>query len=1042
MPRKARSLPRAIAPNKSGLPTSAVDGTSLADPVSGRVAQRLMKRDFTGPTISPTRSSYEPAMGNSHDAFHEVGEMGRGRCGKKDQTWKAWTPISFGMDELTSNDSKAEPDKKTKGTSEKYEIMDGTWKAWTPISFGMDALTSNDSKAEQDEKTRGRRRASGLVNVVPKTQAMNTGEVERPLRMDGTWKAWKPAYPPMPLSQATDDETLHPLTEPPLTELPLTEPTRAVMHQTLHASTDCCSITRVDTSDGRTWDKEYTAFKTPFEKVEQGYIILRDKLRKLRKSYPGISQLWKERITRMRIDYVYYAHQYRDIYRFRRKLENSQSLSDLSSVTWQRKKRKELLYGPLHESGRYALETIHALNELNHERLQRGLPPIKTKLKRNIHVCDAVFRDFGAIMEKKLERELTPETIYIEKELDKVTGPIVCWLKRQMDFVNELYRLRDFWRLQNKYVGMSKTQRRRWLQLAKLTKALQEYRSGSIVFVDGLEHAVEQRARIQWSINARKHNVVLSEINENSTPELRSPNQPCQTVMNFHRTAPSKVACFQTIRCDFEEHEIMTARDQSLGIPSAHAVSSTANQTATDISFRIPENAHKQAALVPSNAGKLYWQYTLYQGPAGENVVVHYCKSRETSDRIAKLFLDKPVIGFDIEWKPQASAAEGTKKNVSLVQLASEERVALFHIARYGKETCTDDLVPPNLKKIMESPDITKVGVAVKADCTRLRKFMGIRSKGLFELSHLYKLIKFSNGDVKKINKSLVSLAQQVEEHLLLPMWKGEVRSSDWSEELNYQQVQCKSPRTGYVGAGTNYGADAASDSYAGLQLYNTMEAKRKALDPMPPRPAHAELNLPIRLANGHKLATSNEPEEVEGQNLPPQGASSSEELPEIEQMARDFLNIAIEDVRHKSVTASVTATKRSRRVADKSPELAAAEVWITAWRSKLPTAYKPKATPAYLRAYAVWHDQEFDVPAIARLLRDPPLQLSTVSNYILEAIRMERLPYDLLRLKDVLAHCPDAVSEGRYKAFKRQLVRYVSSEEGFVGVRHCISSS
>jgi ribonuclease D len=139
-----------------------------------------------------------------------------------------------------------------------------------------------------------------------------------------------------------------------------------------------------------------------------------------------------------------------------------------------------------------------------------------------------------------------------------------------------------------------------------------------------------------------------------------------------------------------------------------------------------------------------------------------------------------------------ASAADGVKKNVALVQVASEERIALFHIARYPNGTTVDDVVAPTLKRIMESPKITKVGVSVKGDCTRLRKFMNIESRGIFELSHLYKLVKYSSGDVKKINKVMVNLAQQVREHLQLPLWKGEVRSSDWSQDLNYQQIQCK----------------------------------------------------------------------------------------------------------------------------------------------------------------------------------------------------------------------------------------------------------
>ena len=212
--------------------------------------------------------------------------------------------------------------------------------------------------------------------------------------------------------------------------------------------------------------------------------------------------------------------------------------------------------------------------------------------------------------------------------------------------------------------------------------------------------------------------------------------------------------------------------------------------------YSIPDAKIREMMLSSPQTGAAYWQYTLYQGPNGEKVRVHYCQSKEASERIAKMFLHKEVLGFDIEWKPNSLATEGIKKNVSLIQLASEERIALFHIARYGKSEDLEDHVAPTLKLIMESPDITKVGVSVKADSTRLRRFMGIQARGLFELSHLYKLVRFSTGNIKKINKVLVALAQQVEEHLQLPMWKGPVRSSDWSwsaQHLNFEQIQCES---------------------------------------------------------------------------------------------------------------------------------------------------------------------------------------------------------------------------------------------------------
>ncbi len=210
------------------------------------------------------------------------------------------------------------------------------------------------------------------------------------------------------------------------------------------------------------------------------------------------------------------------------------------------------------------------------------------------------------------------------------------------------------------------------------------------------------------------------------------------------------------------------------------------------LGYHIPEKRMADAKLASPGTSASYWQYVLYRGPNGEKIKVHYCKSKTTTEHVAQLFLGQEVLGFDIEWKPQALATEGVKKNVALIQLASEERIALFHVARYWEDEKSDDLLAPTLKKIMESTKITKVGVSIKADCTRLRKFMGIDSRSLLELSHLYKLVKFSPVNVKMINKKLVSLSQQVEEHLQLPMWKGEVRSSDWSQDLNYEQIYCK----------------------------------------------------------------------------------------------------------------------------------------------------------------------------------------------------------------------------------------------------------
>ena len=129
----------------------------------------------------------------------------------------------------------------------------------------------------------------------------------------------------------------------------------------------------------------------------------------------------------------------------------------------------------------------------------------------------------------------------------------------------------------------------------------------------------------------------------------------------------------------------------------------------TPLGFHIPKAKLRNAMLAEPTSTASYWQFTLYQGPGGDTdkVKVHYCKNKEATEKIAQLFLDEEVIGFDIEWKPNSSATDGITKNVALIQLASEKRVLLAHIARYPnaaiseKEQKVEDFVAPSLKKIM-----------------------------------------------------------------------------------------------------------------------------------------------------------------------------------------------------------------------------------------------------------------------------------------------------------------------------------------------------
>lgn len=219
-----------------------------------------------------------------------------------------------------------------------------------------------------------------------------------------------------------------------------------------------------------------------------------------------------------------------------------------------------------------------------------------------------------------------------------------------------------------------------------------------------------------------------------------------------------------------------------------------------------------------------WWHYYRYSNAQGHNPALIYCTTKEQSQKAAEFFMGLPVIGFDMEWPWDAHKRTGLKNKVALIQLASEGRIALFHIALHQGST-VDDLVAPALRAVLESPSISKVGVGVmNADFARLVQFFKLDPKGAFELSHLHNLVQYGDEEYDMITTKLVGLARQVEEHLGLPLWKGKTRTSDWSKPLNRDQL--------------TYAAD---DAYAGFMLYHCMNAKRLAMAIVPTLPVHVD---------------------------------------------------------------------------------------------------------------------------------------------------------------------------------------------------------
>lgn len=249
---------------------------------------------------------------------------------------------------------------------------------------------------------------------------------------------------------------------------------------------------------------------------------------------------------------------------------------------------------------------------------------------------------------------------------------------------------------------------------------------------------------------------------------------------------PSKRACSEGVGENGDYISVLA--EQSANVPTFAAADALITNTSSRPQDNGESSAHVDEApsplpdeptrlrywLPPDYVPAVYWTHEPYRNAAGESVQVCYSYDLATSENLAQRFLQCSVVGFDMEWHPRS--ARGIKGNISLIQVACEDVIALFHIALHdGRKR--QQLLAPSLKKLIEDERILKCGVAINsADGNRLRRFMNLEPKGMFELSFLHSVVWWGKRDPKKVSKRLVKMTRLVEWHLGRPLFKGSVR--------------------------------------------------------------------------------------------------------------------------------------------------------------------------------------------------------------------------------------------------------------------------
>ncbi|EPS39354.1 hypothetical protein H072_6863 [Dactylellina haptotyla CBS 200.50] len=388
-------------------------------------------------------------------------------------------------------------------------------------------------------------------------------------------------------------------------------------------------------------------------------------------------------------------------------------------------------------------------------------------------------------------------------------------------------------------------------------------------------------------------------------------------------------------------------------------VETTAENVAASTAQSTAQNTVESSAEVKVGGEKVDGQVEEVKGE-GKTPTVVYVTNVQEMEKVSKEFENEKFIGFDMEWHwakrlvPPRNDRD-IRLGCSVIQISNDEKIVIFHLAKFPAATKT--FLSPTLKKIIEDPEIIKSGVQIKNDMRRLSLLIPINPAGILDLADLHSLLfAAQRNDLKSGEKLPGSLTALCELYLKLPLFKGDVRTSDWSLAMTEQQR-----------------IYAANDVYASHRLFEVMDGIRRSLNPRPALP-------PLQQINHLETCELYYKRKAEAAKPKPQ---------------------------------KPTAIRVPK---DPSPELGKAYEWIKEYAKTVPGEVLT-ATVADLRCYALWHHQNMDVEEVAAACRDPPLGTGYVATRILEAVRQEKdLDYVPQRLLWVYQDLPE---QGHRRFFK-----------------------
>lgn len=120
---------------------------------------------------------------------------------------------------------------------------------------------------------------------------------------------------------------------------------------------------------------------------------------------------------------------------------------------------------------------------------------------------------------------------------------------------------------------------------------------------------------------------------------------------------------------------------------------------------------------------------------------IHLIEKVEQMTDAVNYLKKQTILGFDTETRP--TFKKGQNHQVALLQLSTAEEAFLFRTNLIG--------LSPGLIKVLASPSILKIGVAIRDDIKILQRIAPFKPGGFIELQDLVKDFGIENFSLKKL---------------------------------------------------------------------------------------------------------------------------------------------------------------------------------------------------------------------------------------------------------------------------------------------------